>query len=960
MATITSLGFSIFSKYDGSGVRKAQSDIDKLERQQDKAAKSVGSWAAGMNNLAGAAVALGPALLPIATAAAGAVTAVGSLATVGGVALGVFGAAAYGAVKGTLALAQNSATLKTNLDKQQASLAKLTPKTTAYKNELVKVKAAQDAYNKSLSALSAPQKTFITSVNNMKSAWTSFLSGTSSATLRPAATAVDAVTASIGKLKPLVVAMAPLAQRVADSLKSWATDGGLSRFISLVQQYGVPALEKLRQAVILGLGALGIGFRQSLPLIGPVVDMILKGANLLSGWAANGGFQRFFDAISNDAPTVGKFLDSAWSAIKKIGSAASGAAPGALSLGTGLLGIVSSASPQTIQAIGQAFIGWKSPISFLFLYVPGLAKAFADIMSKLKPRDIYAIAAAFVAWKSAMLALDLAILPMEVAVGGVTIVIGVIIAILAAVAVAIYLVATRTTWFQTAWKYTWNAVKAAAVFVWDFLQTAFREFIGQMKELWHELQDAFFTTWHWIDQYIYQPMVTAWHELNNGFRDFVGAIEAAWHGLQDAFFATWHWIDSNIFHPIKTGIAAVKTGFDTAMSGIKTAWNGLKDATAAPVRFFVNTVYDGGLKAAWNNTVGKILPALKLPNWRVNFATGGRLRGPGNGTADKIPIMASDGEYMIRAKAARRLGYGFLDRINRYAGGGPIGGSKTAPLGGDSFSAQGGPGYNPGAVVDLGKLPGVKWAIDMGRELAAQGVRALLAPVRTLVNSLSGRFPGGVSQYIQAVANGSFDKLINLVAGKVKEPAVTAGGIGKGGAANASAAVAQAYAKSQLGGYGWGADQFQPLVYLWNQESGWNDNAVNPSSGAYGIPQALGHGHPYNLGDYMNQINWGLNYIKGRYGSPSAAWGHEQQFNWYAKGGRVGGLPFGSYDSGGYLPKGYSVAYNGTGKPEPVGAAAGGAVFEFNNCVFAGSQNDFEDMLVKAYTNAQRKGRLPK
>ena len=91
------------------------------------------------------------------------------------------------------------------------------------------------------------------------------------------------------------------------------------------------------------------------------------------------------------------------------------------------------------------------------------------------------------------------------------------------------------------------------------------------------------------------------------------------------------------------------------------------------------------------------------------------------------------------------------------------------------------------------------------------------------------------------------------------------------GAFTHSAAVAQAYARSLLSQYHWSQSQMGPLIALWNQESGWNPYAVNPSSGAYGIPQSLGHGHPYNLGDYKNQIIWGLNYIRATYGSPG--WG---------------------------------------------------------------------------------------
>jgi hypothetical protein len=59
----------------------------------------------------------------------------------------------------------------------------------------------------------------------------------------------------------------------------------------------------------------------------------------------------------------------------------------------------------------------------------------------------------------------------------------------------------------------------------------------------------------------------------------------------------------------------------------------------------------------------------------------------------------------------------------------------------------------------------------------------------------------------------------------------------------------------------------------------------------------------------MAQIRWGLSYISGRYGSPANAWGHEIAYNWY--------------DRGGFLPRGLSLAYNGTGSPERVGGAGG-------------------------------------
>nr|WP_243736308.1 transglycosylase SLT domain-containing protein [Curtobacterium flaccumfaciens] len=96
---------------------------------------------------------------------------------------------------------------------------------------------------------------------------------------------------------------------------------------------------------------------------------------------------------------------------------------------------------------------------------------------------------------------------------------------------------------------------------------------------------------------------------------------------------------------------------------------------------------------------------------------------------------------------------------------------------------------------------------------------------------------------------------------------------------------AQAIAQQMVTARGWGADQYNCLVSLWNKESGWRVNAYNPS-GAYGIPQALPGSKMASAGaDWQTnpatQITWGLNYISGVYGTPCGAWGHSVANNWY-------------------------------------------------------------------------------
>ena len=97
---------------------------------------------------------------------------------------------------------------------------------------------------------------------------------------------------------------------------------------------------------------------------------------------------------------------------------------------------------------------------------------------------------------------------------------------------------------------------------------------------------------------------------------------------------------------------------------------------------------------------------------------------------------------------------------------------------------------------------------------------------------------------------------------------------------------AQAYAYGAVAARGWGEEQYSCLVSLWSRESGWRVNAMNSSSGAYGIPQALPGSKMSSAGpnwesDAETQIRWGLGYIEDRYGSACAAWSYKQGAGWY-------------------------------------------------------------------------------
>jgi hypothetical protein len=93
-------------------------------------------------------------------------------------------------------------------------------------------------------------------------------------------------------------------------------------------------------------------------------------------------------------------------------------------------------------------------------------------------------------------------------------------------------------------------------------------------------------------------------------------------------------------------------------------------------------------------------------------------------------------------------------------------------------------------------------------------------------------------------------------------------------------------AKNLLADHGWAESQFSCLDSLWTKESRWKTSADNPTSTAYGIPQALpgnrmaAYGSDWRTNPVV-QIKWGLDYIENTYGSPCSAWSHSKAKGWY-------------------------------------------------------------------------------
>jgi murein DD-endopeptidase MepM/ murein hydrolase activator NlpD len=108
---------------------------------------------------------------------------------------------------------------------------------------------------------------------------------------------------------------------------------------------------------------------------------------------------------------------------------------------------------------------------------------------------------------------------------------------------------------------------------------------------------------------------------------------------------------------------------------------------------------------------------------------------------------------------------------------------------------------------------------------------------------------------------------------------------------------AKQIALNQVLAKGWPKTEFDNcLVPLWEKESNWRVNALNPRFSpsspptpeyqAYGIAQAapgskMGTAGADWLTNPATQVTWGIGYIESRYGTPCGAWAHSVSFGWY-------------------------------------------------------------------------------
>lgn len=315
---------------------------------------------------------------------------------------------------------------------------------------------------------------------------------------------------------------------------------------------------------------------------------------------------------------------------------------------------------------------------------------------------------------------------------------------------------------------------------------------------------------------------------------------------------------------------------------------------------------------------------------------------PGVGSGDKVPLQAmvepGEGLFVLNRNAMGAL-QALNDRFPRFQTGGGLqpGISRLARWAADRYGLRvssglrlGDPGHHGrGEAVDLvppsmGATKGIFGAFrnqlaelfydpwggwDEGRHIGAIGghldhihaaIRGAGGPA-AIARRLSRVLLEGPKGPLRSMGQGALDKAYAAANRHLASQSMM--GHGNLGIANIKGPL-QGIAR-RLVEARWGAGQWPFFNDLVMRESGWDPSAVNPSSGAAGLAQALPPSkYPPGAWPYtgkssaVKQLQWMVNYISGRYGNPAGAIAFHNANNWYQQGGAL--LPYlGKFHSGG-------------------------------------------------------------
>jgi len=162
---------------------------------------------------------------------------------------------------------------------------------------------------------------------------------------------------------------------------------------------------------------------------------------------------------------------------------------------------------------------------------------------------------------------------------------------------------------------------------------------------------------------IIMAILTALGDLIPGIKDLFSRagnkIKEVWNSIVDWFKG----LPDKLLKALSGIGDGIKNIFDDAVDGIK---KGFKSGLNWVIKQINKLVKAANKVIGWIPGVDMKIPEVPelASGGYVNYAGGGSIRGAGSGTSDSIPAMVSNGEFVLKASAVRRLGLDNVTAMN--------------------------------------------------------------------------------------------------------------------------------------------------------------------------------------------------------------------------------------------------------------------------------------------------------
>ncbi|WP_312098984.1 aggregation-promoting factor C-terminal-like domain-containing protein [Corynebacterium dentalis] len=240
------------------------------------------------------------------------------------------------------------------------------------------------------------------------------------------------------------------------------------------------------------------------------------------------------------------------------------------------------------------------------------------------------------------------------------------------------------TWVKDSFVMVWNIVKTAVLDAWNLywglVQSGFQITMNALTGAWNWMKDMLSAGWNFIRDAVINAFQNALNVFRGVFQGIMNALSGSWDFLKNAMMAGWNWINSNVLGGFRSGLDALKGWFETTVDAIGRTWNRVKELTAKPIKFVVDTVFNNGIRKAWNAVVGFIgMDDKKMKSVDLGplaaYKTGGVLPGytPGRDVHNFVSptggrLALSGGEAIMRPEWTRAVGGpAAVEQMNRAA-----------------------------------------------------------------------------------------------------------------------------------------------------------------------------------------------------------------------------------------------------------------------------------------------------